>query len=113
MRVRGKRDELAKEITDLARHLASDDPAVTPEKVERLAILLHDKLNHGPAEFRQAYARLVLREVSVKGSEIGISGSKALLARTAVDGLEDIPPAVLSFVREWRARLDSNQRPAA
>ena len=88
------------------RHIASDDPSITPEKVERLAILLNDKLNHGPAEFRQAYARLVLREVSVKDKEIRISGSKALLARTAADGLQATPPTVLSFVREWRAGRD-------
>lgn len=81
-----------------------DELAIASEKVERSAALLLDKLNSGSSEFRPAYAHLVLREVSVSDTEIRIGGSKALLARTATEGLQTTPPAVLSFVRGWRAR---------
>ena len=57
---------------------------------------------------QQAYARLVLNEVLVTPAEIRISGSKAVLARSAANGMDGSPAAVLSSVRSWRAREDSN-----
>ena len=65
----------------------------------------------GPSEFRQAYARLLMDEVRVTDEEIRISGSKSVLARCAADGVGEPAPRVLSFVREWRARQDSNLWP--
>ena len=106
-----QRDELAVEIADLQQRLSSNEPEITPEKIERFATLLRDKLLNGTPEFRQAYARMVMREVSVKDEQIRISGSKAILAKAASQGLGKTPPAVLSFVREWRTRQDSNLRP--
>lgn len=76
---------------------------ITPEKIEKLALLLREKLHSGPPDLRQAYARLLLNEVRVDDREIRISGSKAMLARTAAGGVAKTTPAVLSFVREWRA----------
>ena len=110
--LRFRRDELAKELADLNRRLAMADPVLTPAKVERLALLLGEKLHHGPPDLRQAYARLVLSEVRVNDQEICIRGSKAVLARSAAEGLAETTPAVLSFVREWRPRQDSNLRPS-
>ncbi len=52
--------------------------------------------------------RLAMREVSVMDKEIRITGSKAVLARAAAQDLDKTPPGVLSFVREWRTRQDSN-----
>lgn len=103
-----RRDEIAREISDLQKRMASGEPRITSEKVNRLAILLRDKLYDGPPELRQAYARLLMDEVSVGDQEIRISGSKAVLARCASEGLDQSAPAVLSFVREWRTRQDSN-----
>ena len=103
-----QRDELAVEIADLQQRLSSNEPEITPEKIERFAALLRDKLLNGTPEFRQAYARMVMREVNVQDKEIRISGSKAILAKAASQGFGKTPPAVLSFVREWRTRRDSN-----
>lgn len=50
----------------------------------------------------------MLDEVRVTPEEIRISGSKAVLARSAAKGVDDTMPPVLSFVREWRAWQDSN-----
>lgn len=111
--LRFRRDELAKEVSDLQRRLASAEPVLTPEKVARLAVLLREKLYTGPPDLRQAYARLLLSEVRVDDQEIRISGSKAVLARTAAEGLGTTAPPVLSFVREWRALQGSNPRPTA
>ena len=88
------------------------EPVITPDKIEKLALLLRDKLHHGSPDLRQAYVRLLLSEVRVNDREIRISGSKAVLARSAAGGVAKTTPAVLSFVREWRARNDSNVRPS-
>jgi len=49
--------------------------------------------------------------------EIHITGSKAVFARVAAEGVKadaaDAAPGVLTFVRKWRARQDSNLRPQA
>jgi site-specific DNA recombinase len=103
-----RRDELAKDASDLHRHIASGAPQVTPDKIGKVAVLLREKLRHGPPELRQAYARLVMDEVSVSDEEIRISGSKSILARCAAASEMPAAPAVLSFVQEWRARRDSN-----
>jgi hypothetical protein len=42
---------------------------------------VRDKLRHGSPEPRQAYARLVIDEVSVSDEEIRISGSRSVLPR--------------------------------
>jgi site-specific DNA recombinase len=99
-----RRDELAQDTADLQRRFTSGEPAITPAKIEKLATLLRDQLHNGPPELRQAYARLAMREVSVKDKEIRILGSKAALARAAAQGLDTKSSGVLSFVREWRAR---------
>ena len=106
-----RRDECAKGAAELQRHIASGEPQITPEKVERLTRLLHDKLYGGTPELRQAYARLIMDEVTVTEEEISISGPKAVLARCAAQDELPAAPMVLSFVQEWRARKDSNFRP--
>ena len=110
--LRFRRDELAEQISDLTRRLAMAEPVITPAKVEKLASLLREKLHNGPPDLRQAYARLLLSEVRVRPHEIRISGSKAVLARSAAGGADKTAPAVLSFVREWCTRRDSNPWPS-
>jgi hypothetical protein len=88
--------------------MSSGEPRITPDKIDRLAVLLRDKLHHGEPELRQAYARLVMDQVTVSDEEIRISGSKALLARCVAAGDAPAATAVLSFVQEWRTRRNSN-----
>jgi site-specific DNA recombinase len=103
-----RRTELESEIATLKKRMNSGEPIITPEKVACLGALLRDKLNGGSPEFRQAYARLILDEVTVSDEEIRISGSKDILARCASGEADINMPAVLSFVPDWRARKDSN-----
>jgi len=109
--LRFRRDELAEQISDMTRRLAMAEPVITPAKIEKLALLLRDKLHHGSPDLRQAYARLLLSEVRVQPHEIRTSGSKAVLARSAAAGAAKTTLAVLSFVRKWRTRQDSNLWP--
>lgn len=87
------------------------EPMITPAKIEKLAVLLRDKLHHGSPDLRQAYVQLLLNEVRVDDRQIRISGSKAVLARSAAGGVANTTPAVLSFVRDWRTQEDSNLWP--
>ncbi len=103
-----RRDELARQIADAQRGLAGGAPAVTPDKIARLAVLLRDRLRDGSPELRQAYARLVLCEVRVTDEAIRIAGSKSVLAQAAAADADIPPPEVLSFVRKWRAQGESN-----
>ncbi len=74
-----------------------------------VAFPIDAKLMHrARLEFRQAYARLLLDEVTVSDEEIRLSGSKDVLARCASGEANIATPAVLSFVPEWRAQGDSN-----
>lgn len=109
--LRFRRDELVKQIADLHRRISSAEPAITPAKIEKFARLLRDKLRTGSGDLKQAYVRLLLNEVRVDDGGIRISGSKAVLARGAAEGLDKPASAVLSFVQEWRTRRDSNSRP--
>ena len=90
---------MAKDASDLHRHIASGAPQITPDKIGKVAVLLREKLRYGPPELRQAYARLVMDDVSVTDEEIRISGSKSVLARCAAADAMPAAPAVLSLFR--------------
>lgn len=72
------------------------EPLITPDKIEKLVLILRDKLHHGLPDLRQAYVGLLLNEVRVPPHEIRISSSKATSAG-------------LSFVQEWRTRDDEDE----
>ena len=99
------------EAVDLEKRMGNGEPAITPDKIAAFAALLSDKLRNGQPDIKQAYVRLIMREVSVGDKEIRISGSKAIPARATSDGFHKAAPEVLSFVRDWRAGKDSNPRP--
>ena len=103
-----KRDELLAQVTEVQKRSATAPPTITPDKIVKISQLLQDNLKHGPAEFRQSYARLIIGEVRATDDEICISGSKAVLAKVAENDGPHAPATVLSFVREWRTRQDSN-----
>ena len=106
-----QRDESGKEAAEIQKRITSGAPTITSAKIIQVAELLRDKLYNGPPEFRQAYARLIMEEVSVTDEEIFISGSTEVLAQAASEGMGVPTTAVLSFVQEWRTREDSNLWP--
>lgn len=55
-----------------------------------VAVLLRDKLHNGRPHLRQAYTRLLLRQVSVSDEEIRTCGFKAVLVRSASQGLSTV-----------------------
>ena len=100
---RVKRDELGRQISDLQKQIASAEPSITPEKIERVAVLLRDKLHDDLAEMRQERARITIQDVRVITIKIRSSGSKRALAEAASCDTLMPSPAVFSLVGEWRA----------
>jgi hypothetical protein len=66
-----RRDELSTEIADLNKRITSGEPIITPEKIEKFASLLSDKLTRDSPDLKQAYARLVMAEVTVMDRKSG------------------------------------------
>lgn len=69
-----RRDELAADIAYMQRRANDGAPTITRDKIKRFAALLRDKLNNGSPELKQAYARLVMTEVTVQDREKSVSG---------------------------------------
>lgn len=57
--------------------------------------------------FRRIWLRAIIDKVEVDEAEIRVHGRKSVLERIVMGG-EAAPAGVLSFVRDWRARRDSN-----
>ena len=60
---------------------------------------------------RKAYLRLFVDNVVISKEQVLVSGPKFVLAKAALNALPDTPGGVITFVREWRPRRDSNPRP--
>ena len=71
---------------------------------------MRTNISSGDTPFRRAYIRSVIDQVEVDDAEIRIIGRKSVLERLVMGG-GAAPAGVPSFVREWRARNDSNVRP--
>jgi site-specific DNA recombinase len=63
----------------------------------------------GETPFRPAYIRSVIDQVEVDDGEIRIYGRKTVLERLVMGG-GAAPTGVPSFVREWRAAVDENDK---
>jgi DNA invertase Pin-like site-specific DNA recombinase len=96
----------------LGRARSATHPAtnVSPLAVDRFARAMRERLTTGAAPFRKAYIGSLVDRIEVDDAEVRILGRKEILEQ-AVRSSESTPPAVHTFVPNWRARLGSNQRP--
>ena len=106
--IAAQKKAIAADVDLIEHQLADPRRRITPEIVEKFGELLRQKLA-GPKEpLRREYVRLLVDRVEVGHQQIRIIGSKVALARAA----SGVPPHIVpKAVREWRARLDSNQWP--
>lgn len=109
--LRMQKAELTRDIASLQDNLQTGELELSPEKLKVLSMEMRKRLAEGPADLRQAYMRLLLDNVTVDHDSVRLEGSPAILERLASRGLSKSSPEVLSFVREWRPREDSNLRP--
>lgn len=91
-------------------------PALTPDLLRRFSEATRQMFRDNDGGYRRDLIRAVAQKVElVSPFEARICGSKVELLRTLAsnNGVESAALAVPGFVREWRALLDSNQRPLA
>jgi site-specific DNA recombinase len=109
--LRLQKAELDRDIARLHDNLQTGQLELSPEKLQTLSMEMRHRLAEGPPELRQAYMKLLLEAVTVDHHTVRLEGSPAVLEKLASRGLSKSSPEVLSFVREWRPREDSNLRP--
>lgn len=109
--LRSQKAELSRDIARLQDNLQTGKLELSAGKLKTLSLEMRKRLAEGPPELRQAYMRLLLENVTVDHDSIRLEGSPAILEKLASRGLSKSSPEVLSFVREWRPREDSNLRP--
>jgi site-specific DNA recombinase len=78
--------------------------------VEAFSKVIRAKLRDPNLTFAKDYLGALLDEVRIVGNTATITGSNAALL-LAVAGKKKGTDEVPSFMREWRARQDSNPRP--
>ena len=80
---------------------------ITGDKIAAFVETMRQNVLSGDTAFRRAYLRAVIDNVEVDDTEIRIHGRRTVLERLVMGG-GATPAGVPSFVREWRARRDSN-----
>jgi site-specific DNA recombinase len=111
-KLRLQRDELDQDIKRAQIDQGPGLAALNPERLTKLCDEMRKRLAEGPPELRQAYMKLFLEKAEIDGAETRLTGSKVLLAKFARTGGVFSVPEVLTYVREWRPREESNLRPA-
>ena len=71
---------------------------------------MNEKLDNGDTNARKAYIRAIVDAIEVDDQAIKIIGSKDVL-QAVIAGKQTANGNVRGFVRNWRARDDSNVRP--
>jgi site-specific DNA recombinase len=99
--------DIAQVALDRAAAEINPRSRITDDKIAAFVDVMRSNVLTGETPFRRAYIRSVIDQVEVDDTEIRIIGRKAVLERLVMGGGAS-PAGVPSFVREWRARRDSN-----
>lgn len=104
--LKSQRDQ-AKTALDRARAQCSTAMAIDAIKIDAFARLMNEELDTGNTHARKTYIRSVVDAVEVSDRATRIVGSKDIL-QAAIAGKRTENGNVRGFVRNWRARKDSN-----
>jgi site-specific DNA recombinase len=99
--------DIAQVAFDRAAAETNPRARITGDKIAAFVGVMRSNVLTGETPFRRAYIRSVIDQVEVDDTEIRIIGRKTVLERLVMGGGAS-PAGVPSFVREWRARRDSN-----
>jgi hypothetical protein len=83
---------------------------ITEAKIAAFTEIMRTNVLNGKAPVRRTYIRSVIDQVEVDDAEIRIKGRRSVL-EWLVMARGEPPSGGSSFVREWRARRDSNSCP--
>ncbi len=109
--LQSQKAELDRDIAWLQKNLKAGELDLSLEKLKSLSGEMRRRLAEGPPNLRQAYMKLLLDNVTFDHHSVRLEGSPIVLEKLASRGPSNSSPEVLSFVREWRPREDSNLRP--
>ncbi len=99
--------DIAQATFDRAVAEMRPEARITEDKIASFVATMRDNVLSGDTAFRRAWLRSVIDKVEVDDTEIRIHGRRSVLERLVMGG-GAAPAGVPSFVREWRARKDSN-----
>ena len=109
--LKAKRASLQSQIGTASATEPAHKQRLTEAKLNKLSVAIRGALRDQPPEMRKAYLKLFVDNVIISKEEIRISGPKGVLAKAAMNDLPNTPGEVITFVRDWRPRRDSNPRP--
>ena len=99
--------DLAQASLDRIAVQANTRAMVTPDRLAAFSQLMREKLDTGDTQARKAFLQSVISQIEVDDDKIRIIGDKATLA-AVIAGRQTGQGQVRGFVRNWRARRDSN-----
>ena len=105
---KARKSVLEADVRGLEAQLAKSKVRITKEMIEKFGERMRSALRDGNHQFRSAYVRLFVDQVTVTPDEIVITGSKAALERTLVKVGNPAREPVPIFDREWCPGEDSN-----
>ncbi len=110
--LRSQRAELDRDIARLQENLKTGELDLSPLRSSRPSRAKCAAVLPRAPDLRQAYMKLLPDTATIDHHGIRREGSPAVLERLASRGPQSkSSPEVLSLVREWRPREDSNLRP--
>ncbi len=109
--LKAKRASLQSQIGTASATEPAHRQRLTEAKLNKLSVAIRGAFRDQPPEMRKAYLKLFVDNVIISKEEIRISGPKGVLAKAAMNDLPNTPGEVITFVREWCPRRDSNPRP--
>jgi site-specific DNA recombinase len=98
---------LAKASLDRIAIQANTHAMIAPDRLAAFSQLMRDKLDAGNIQARKAFLQSVISQIEVGDDMVRIIGDKATLA-AVIAGRQAGEGQVHGFVRNWRARRDSN-----
>ena len=101
--------ERAKAALDRARAQCGTATMIDAAKIDAFAQLMNEKLDTGDTNARKGYIRSIVNVIEVDDKVIKIIGSKDVL-QAVIAGKQTANGNVRGFVRNWRARRDSNSQ---
>jgi site-specific DNA recombinase len=102
--------EKAKAALDRAQFQTRPELILQADDIQRFSEFMSEKITSGDSAFRRNYLRSIIEGVEVDDKVIRIHGSKTALEQAVTNG-DSVGKGVRGFIRNWRARHDSNVRP--
>ena len=102
--------EKAKAALERAQFQTRPEIILQADDIQRFSEYMSEKITSGDSAFRRNYLRSIIEGVEVDDKVIRIHGSKSALEQAVTNG-DSVGKGVRGFIRNWRARHDSNVRP--